>query len=211
MPCRVLLADDHQIVRQGLRSLLEKAGYDVVAEAADGSEAVRLTRRESPDVVVLDLSMPRLNGVDAAQEIARADPQMKSILLTMYPDKEYVMRALRAGIKGYVLKTQAADDLVAAIRSVMNGQAYISPSIADTVVNACLADRDQDVRDPLSRRERQVLQLVAEGHTTKEVARLLHISDKTVETHRHNIMKKLDIHEVTGLVRYAIGQGLLRP
>lgn len=210
MRCRVLLADDHQIVRQGLRGLLEKAGHEVVGEAADGREALSLARALRPDIAVLDLSMPLLNGLDAAREIGRLVPEIKTILLTMYTDKAYVLQAMRVGVKGYVLKSQAAEDLIRAIRETSRGEVYLSPGVAASVVDAYLG-KDDVAEDPLSSRERQVLQLVAEGKTTKEVARLLNIGFKTVETHRNHIMAKLDIHDVAGLVRYAIRRGLLQP
>jgi len=207
---RVILADDHQIVRQGLRGLLEKAGHVVVGEASDGHEALKLARTLSPDIAVLDLSMPLLNGLDAAREIRRIAPEIKTILLTMYTDKEYVLQAMKAGARGYVLKTQAAEDLIRAIREISRGEVYLSPGVAASVVDAYV-DKTDVATDPLTPRERQILQLVAEGKTTKEMARLLNISFKTAESHRSHIMKKLDIHEVAGLVRYAIHQGLLRP
>ena len=206
---RVILADDHQIVRQGLRGLLEKAGHQVVGEAADGHEALKLARTLSPDIAVLDLSMPLLNGLDTAREIRRLSPAIKTILLTMYTDKGYVLQAMKAGARGYVLKTQAAEDLIRAIREISRGEIYLSPGVASSVVDAYL-DKTDVAADPLTARERQILQLIAEGKTTKEVARLLNISVKTAESHRSHIMKKLDIHEVTALVRYAIQQGLLR-
>jgi two-component system response regulator NreC len=209
MPLRMLLADDHQILRQGLRGLVEKAGYEVVAEASDGREAFRLARTLKPDLAVLDLSMPLLNGLDAAQEIRRAVPEIKTILLTMHTDKTYVLRALRAGARGYVLKTQAAEDLIRAIHGVSRGEIYLSPGVAMSVVDAYLQKTDP-VADPLTTRERQILQLVAEGNTTKKVAALLSISFKTAESHRHHIMQKLEIHETAGLVRYAIRHGLLQ-
>lgn len=207
MRCRVLLADDHQIVREGLRGLLEKAGHEVVAEASDGREALRLARSLNPDIAVLDMSMPLLNGLDAAHEIQRFAPAIKTILLTMYNDKSYVLRALRGGARGYVLKTQASEDLIRAIREIQRGEVYISPGVAASVVDAYLGKTDGE-GDPLTPRERQILQLVAEGNTTKEIANLLSISFKTAESHRNRVMKKLDIHDVTGLVRYAIRRGL---
>ena len=207
MRCRVLLADDHQIVREGLRGLLEKAGHEVIAEASDGREALRLARTLNPDIAVLDMSMPLLNGLDAAHEIRRFAPTIKTILLTMYNDKSYVLRALRGGARGYVLKTQASEDLIRAIREILRGEIYISPGVAASVVDAYLGKTDED-GDPLTPRERQILQLVAEGNSTKEIARLLSVSIKTAESHRNRIMKKLDIHNVTGLVRYAIRRGL---
>ena len=210
MSCRVLLADDHQIVRQGLRGILVAAGHEVIGEASDGREALKLARTLNPDIAVLDLSMPLLNGLDAAREIRRLAPDIKIILLTMYTDKGYVLQALRAGARGYVVKTQAAEDLICAIREILRGETYLSPGVAASVVDAVL-ESTNEAADPLTARERQVLQLVAEGNTTKEIARLLNISFKTAESHRNHIMKKLDIHEVAGLVRYAIRQGLLHP
>ena len=211
MHSRVLLADDHVILRQGLRGLLEKAGHEVVGEASDGREAVALARTLRPDVAVLDYSMPLLNGVDAADEIRRAVPRIKTILLTMYTEKSYVLRALRAGARGYVLKTQAAEDLIRAIREVQAGEIYLSPGVSTSVVDAYLTSTKGagEDEDPLTRRERQILQLVAEGNTTKEIARILDVSFKTAESHRNRLMKKLDIHEVAGLVRYAIRHGLV--
>lgn len=206
---RVLLADDHQIVRQGLRGLLEKAGHEVIGEAADGHEALRLARTLSPDIAVLDLSMPRLNGLDAAREMRHASPRIRTILLTMYTDKAYVLQAIKAGAKGYVLKTEAADDLIRAIREVSRGEVYLSPSVAAAVVEAYVDDSDLP-EDPLTPRERQILQLIAEGHTTKNIAQQLHISFKTAESHRNHLMKKLDLHDVAGVVRYAIQRGLVR-
>jgi two-component system response regulator NreC len=210
MSCRVLLADDHQIVRQGLRGILVAAGHEVIGEASDGREALKLARTLNPDIAVLDLSMPLLNGLDAAREIRRLAPDIKIILLTMYTDKGYVLQALRAGARGYVLKTQAAEDLISAIREILRGETYLSPGVAASVVDAVL-ETSNEVADPLTARERQILQLVAEGNTTKEIARLLNVSFKTAESHRNHIMKKLDIHEVAGLVRYAIRRGLLHP
>jgi DNA-binding NarL/FixJ family response regulator len=205
---RVLLVEDHQIVRQGLRGLLEKAGHEVVGEASDGHEGLRLARTLAPDIAVLDLSMPRLNGLDAAREIRRVAPQVKTILLTMYTDKGYVLQAMKAGAKGYVLKTEAAEDLIRAIREISRGEVYLSPSVAASVVEAYLDESDIPA-DPLTPRERQILQLIAEGNTTREIAQQLSISFKTAESHRNHIMKKLDLHDVAGLVRYAIQRGLV--
>jgi DNA-binding NarL/FixJ family response regulator len=210
MPIQVLLADDHQVVRQGLRGLLEREGFRVVGEAADGREAVRLAETTHPDVTILDLAMPSLNGVEAAREILRAAPRTKAILLTMHTDDPYVLEALRAGVSGYVLKTQAADDLVQAIREVSRGSIYLSPGVSRTVVDAYRSKSDLPP-DPLSPREKEVLQLVAEGKTTKEVAGILGISVKTAESHRMHIMSKLDIHETASLVRYAIRRGIIQP
>ena len=207
---RILMADDHQIFRQGLRGLLERDGLQVVGEAADGRQAVRLARELGPDVAVLDLGMPLLNGVEAAREILRQLPQTRVILLTMYQEDAYVLEALRAGIRGYVLKAQAAADLVNAIHQVMQGAMYLSPGISATVVNAYVT-RSEAPFDPLTSRERHVLQLVAEGKSTKEIARVLGLSVNTAESHRSRLMRKLDIHETAGLVRYAIRRGVIKP
>lgn len=210
MPLRVLLADDHQIVRQGLRALLEREGLEVVGEAADGREAVRLAQALSPDVAVLDLAMPQLNGLEAAREILQACPRTKPILLTMHTDDHQIVNALRSGIRGYVVKTQATEELVQAIREVTRGGTYLSPGVSRVVVEAYLA-RAEPPPDPLTRRERQVLQLVAEGKTSKEIAALLGVTSKTAETYRAGLMEKLDIHDTAGLVRYAIRRGLIQP
>ena len=210
MPTRILLADDHTLVRQGLKALLEGKGFEVVAEAGDGQEAVRAARERCPDIAVLDFSMPLLNGRDAAREILRVCPRARAILLTMHAEDQYVLDALQIGVRGYVLKAQAADDLVLAIREVQRGMMYLSPGVSQAVVNASMS-RTELPRDPLTSREREVLQLVAEGKSTKEIARLLAISFKTAESHRTRIMKKTDIHETAGLVRYAVRRGLIQP
>lgn len=210
MPLRVLLADDHLIVRQGLKAFLQREGLEVVGEASDGQEAVRLAGDLRPDVAVLDLSMPLLNGIDAARQILQASPRMKTLLLTVHTEDQYVLEALRAGITGYVLKTQAALDLVQAIQEVSRGATYLSPGVSRAVVQAYLATADL-LPDPLTPREREVLQLIAEGKTTKETAQLLGVSVKTAESHRTRIMEKLDIHETASLVRYAIRRGLIQP
>jgi DNA-binding NarL/FixJ family response regulator len=210
MPIRVLLADDHLIVRQGLKDLLQREGFTVIAEAPDGREAVRLAREHRPEIAVLDLSMPLLNGLDAAREIQQSCPRTALILLTMHTEDPYIVEAMRAGVKGYVLKTQAAADLVQAIRDVSQGRLYLSPRVSGALA-AALVNKSDFQEDPLSPRERQVLQLIAEGQTTKEIASLLGISVKTAESHRSRIMDKLGIHEIAGLVRYAIRRGLVQP
>lgn len=206
---RVLLAEDHQIVRQGVRSLLEKAGHEVVGEASDGREAVQLARTLSPDIAVLDVAMPRMNGLDTAREIRSLSPKTRTILLTMYTDKAYILEAIKVGAKGYVVKTEAADDLIRAIREISRGEMYLSPSIANSIVGAYLDD-SQLPADSLTRRERQVLHLIAEGNTTKEIAHQLNISFKTADSHRSHLMRKLDLHDIAGLVRYAIQKGIIR-
>jgi DNA-binding NarL/FixJ family response regulator len=203
-----MLADDHAIVRQGLRALLEREGFEVVGEASDGHEAIQIVQKFYPEICVLDISMPLLNGIDAAREIAKISPRTKIILLTMYTEDHYVLESLRAGVDGYVLKTKAAAELVQAIRDVWKGETYLSSGISKTVVQAFLNKSDMPA-DPLSLREREVLQLVAEGKTSKEIATILNISTKTAESHRTNIMDKLNIHFTAGLVRYAIRHGLI--
>ncbi|MGE5624323.1 MAG: response regulator [Bacillota bacterium] len=206
----ILLADDHFVFQQGLKALLEREGFDVVAETKDGHEAVRLSRQLSPDVAVLDIGMPLLNGIDAARQILKQSPGTQVVVLTMYEEDAYVLEALRAGIRGYVLKAQAAADLVAAIREVSRGAVYLSPGVSKTVVDAYMGKSELPL-DPLTDRERQVLQLVAEGKTTKAVADILGLSVKTADSHRTRIMQKLEIHETASLVRYAIRRGFIKP
>jgi two-component system response regulator NreC len=210
MAVSVLLADDHQIVRQGIKVLLEREGFDVVGEASDGREAVQLAAKLRPDVAVVDFVMPLLNGLDAGVQIQRDSPGTKAVLLTMYTEDQYVLEAFRGGLRGYVIKTQAAADLVQAIREILRNALYVSPGISRTLVEAYLSKADLPP-DPLTVREREVLQLVAEGRTTKEIATVLGVSVKTAETHRTKIMRKLEIHETAGLVRYAIRRGLVQP
>jgi len=210
MPIRVLLADDHQIVRDGMKVFLEREGFNVNAQAQNGQDAVRLAQSFRPDVVVLDITMPILNGLDAAREILHNSPNTKAVLLSMHDESKYVLEGLRIGIKGFVTKTHAAEDLLLAIRQAMQGMTYVSPELSQAVFEAIQTNKDV-MQDPLTPRERQVLQLVAEGKTTKESAQLLNISPKTAETHRARIMEKLNIHETAGLVRYAIRRGLIRP
>ncbi len=207
---RVLLADDHAIFRQGLKGLLEREGFDVVAEAGDGREAVRLTQEIRPDVAILDLSMPFLDGADAAKEIAQISPETRTILLTMHSEEPYVVKALQSGLRGYVLKAQSAADLVGAIEEVVRGGIYLSPGVSQAIAQAYMMGNETHPNS-LTLRERQVLQLVSEGKTTKEVAQVLGISPKTADSHRTRIMTKLGIHDTAGLVRYAIREGLIQP
>jgi len=206
---RVILADDHVIFRQGLKGLLEREGFNVVGEAGDGGEAVRLAQEHHPEIAILDLAMPVMDGPDAAEEIVQVSPQTRSILLTMYSEEPYIIKALQAGVRGYVLKTQSGTDLVNAIQEVMQGGFYLSPGVSRAIVQAYLG-RSEASSGQLTARERQVLQLVAEGKTTKEVAQQLGISVKTADSHRTRLMTKLGIHDTAGLVRYAIRQGLVR-
>ncbi len=210
MPLHVLLADDHVVVRQVLRALLERAGFEVVGEAGNGQEAIRLAEELQPDVAVLDVAMPLLNGIDAAHGITKVSPRTKTVLLTMYTEGHNVLEGLRAGVRGVVVKSRAIDELLQAIHAVCRGDRYLSPDVSNVIADWYVASGDE--RGPhLRDRERQVLQLVAEGKTTKEVATILGISVKTAESHRMKIMERLDIHDTAGLVRYAIREGLIQP
>jgi DNA-binding NarL/FixJ family response regulator len=207
MSIRIVLADDHGLVRQAVKLLLEREGFDIVGDAADGHQAVRLARELGPDVAVLDLVMPALNGIDAAREIRQASPRTRAILLTAQVADHHVLEALRAGVRGCVPKSFDIKELAQAIRVVFKGDMYLPPGVSKAVVEAYLAKQDLPP-DPLSPRERQVLQLIAEGRKTREVASVLGVSVKTAESHRARIMGKLQIRETAGLVRYAIRQGL---
>ena len=209
MTIRLVLADDHVLVRQGLRKLLEGAGFIVAGEAVDGREVVRLVRSENPDVAVIDIGMPLFNGLNAALELTHSHPEVRLIVLTQHDESQYVAEALRCGVKGYVLKNQAARDLERAIEGVVRGEVYLSPGVASAVAEACASPGRG--ADGLSVRERQVLQLIAEGSSTKDIAAQLGISAKTVESHRSKLMRKLDIHDTAGLVRYAIRRGVTQP
>jgi two-component system response regulator NreC len=206
---RLLLADDHLMMRDGLRSILTEEGFEVVGEASDGREAVKLGQSLGADVAILDISMPLLNGIDAAREILKDSPRTKIIVLTMHTDDRYVLASLRAGIAGFVLKSKAASNLVQAIHAVCNGEVFLSSGASKAVVEAYLAN-DNTPDDQLSMRQREVLQLIAEGKNVKEIAIILGISAKTAESHRTSLMRKLHVHEVAGLVRYAVREGLVQ-
>jgi DNA-binding NarL/FixJ family response regulator len=210
MSVTVVLGDDHPLVRQGVRRLLEGREFEILGEASDGLEVIELVQRVRPDVVLLDLSMPTLNGIGAVREISRVAPDVKVIVLTMHTEEHYILEALRAGVKGCVSKTQAPEHLLQAIREVCRGGVYLSPSVSGVVVQGYLANTEMPY-DPLTDRERQVLQLIAEGKTTKEVAVILGVSAKTAESHRSSLMSKLDIHSTAEVVRYAIRRGLVAP
>jgi DNA-binding NarL/FixJ family response regulator len=212
MCATVLLADDHPFVRQGVRRLLEREEFEVLGEAEDGLEAISLAERLHPDVAVLDLAMPTLDGIGSVREIAKVSPRTKIILLTMYTEEHHVLEALRAGVKGCVSKTQAPEHLLQAIREVGKGGIYLSPSVSGVVVQGYLAKMESaDADEVLTNRERQVLQLVAEAKTTKEIAAILGVTVKTAASHRATLMEKLDMHSAAELVRYAIRRGLVKP
>jgi DNA-binding NarL/FixJ family response regulator len=209
---RILLADDHTLFRAGIRALLQTLGdIEVVAEANDGREALRLVEVHHPDVVLLDILMPNLNGLDAAARICRTSSRSRVILLSMNADADSVLRALRAGAVGYLVKTADPAELDMAIRAVTRGEKFLSSAISEHVVAACLGrlEQEQTSLERLTPRQREVLQLVAEGHTTKEIAKKLDISVKTAEAYRGELMKALDIHDVASLTRYAIRTGLV--
>lgn len=209
MTARVLLADDHGLVRDGLRTVLEGGGLTVVGEAADGLSAVQLAAQLHPDVVVMDVAMPRLNGLDAAREILAADPHARVVLLTVHVDEPYVVMALRAGVRGYVVKTQTSNELLSAIAEVIGGGTFLSPRVAGTLVRAYLGGQRQN-DDPLTLREREVLQLVAEGHTSKDIAAALRLTVKAAEYYRSRVMRKLSVHSTAELVKHAIRIGVVQ-
>jgi DNA-binding NarL/FixJ family response regulator len=218
---RVLLADDHALVRAGIRSLLQNIGeVEVVAEADDGREALKLIASLQPDIVLMDIAMPNLNGLEAAMRVTKEFPNVRVIILSMHANEEYVLQSLRAGAAGYLLKGARAAELELAVASVARGETYLSPAASKHVIvdyvqrSAGDALSSQDERSPVERltpRQREILQLIAEGHSTKEIAHTLNISVKTAETHRTQIMERLGIHDIAGLVRYAIRAGLIDP
>ena len=210
MPIRILIADDHGVVAEGLKQLVEaEADMQVVALVGDGREAGQQARDSQPDVVLMDLSMPELNGADATRAILQRDPKCRVIVLSMYAQREYVRRALKAGAAGYVVKRSAAKEVVEAIRAVHAGQRYLSPRVADVVLEDYSDDKQDDPLARLSAREREVLQLLAEGRTGAEIAQRLSLSQKTVETYRARLVEKLGIRDLAGLVRFAIQRGLV--
>jgi two-component system response regulator NreC len=214
-PLRILLADDHTVVRQGLRKVLEaRPDWEVVAEAGDGREAVRQAEELRPDVAILDVAMPTLNGIEATRQIARRAPNTRILVLSMYSDEAYVTQILRAGASGYLLKDSADVDLVQAVGAVADGKSFFSPAIARVIADDYvrhLAERGiTDRYESLSGREREIFQLIAEGKTNKEIATLLSLSTSTVDTHRSRIMEKLDVHSAAEIVLYAVRKGVIR-
>jgi DNA-binding NarL/FixJ family response regulator len=208
---RVLIADDHGIVRSGLRMLLEQQGdIDVIAEASDGAAARDLAIRERPDLAILDVKMPKLTGLQATREIREQAPDVSVLILSMYDDERYLFEALKAGASGYVLKAQADVDLIGAVRAVERGEPFLTPAAQRALIQDVLGEGTRG-SDELSPREEEVVKLVAEAHTNREIAEILHLSEKTVENHRSNAMRKLGMRDRVELVRYAIRKGLIEP
>jgi two-component system, NarL family, response regulator NreC len=211
---RVLVADDHAIVRDGIKAAVGAVGdISVVGEAENGKEAVSMTRELTPDIVIMDIGMPVLNGIEATRQITKAFPGAKVLILTMHNDDKYIFQSLKAGATGYVLKGSGMAELIDAIRSIHSGNPYFSPPVSRKIMESYLSDEDTKKKggrsEILTGREREVLQLIAEGYSNLKTAELIGISPKTVETHRSNIMKKLGVHDVAGLVKYAIKQGII--
>ena len=210
MTLKVLLADDHAVMREGLASLLAAAGMEVIGTAGNGREAVRMARELVPDVMVMDISMPDLNGIEAARQIHVRAPTVRIVMLSMHANREHVHQALAAGADGYVLKESAATEVVTAVRAVAAGRRYLSPAIESAMLEAG-GSAARGPLESLSARERQVLQLVVEGGSSAEIARTVHLSPKTVETYRSRLMKKLGVANVTALVKFAVQHGLTPP
>lgn len=213
-PIRILLVDDHTLVRAGFRSLLEElAEVRIIAEAEDGREALQMVARHRPDVVLMDIMMPGLNGLEAVARIKQEFPQTQVIILSMHAAEEYVLRALRAGAAGYLLKDASLEELERALKSVMRAEVYLSPAISKLVVTGYMrhASNETSPLERLTPRQREILQLIAESRSSKQISQILGVSLKTVETHRAELMARLDIHDIAGLVRYAIRVGLVSP
>lgn len=212
MKLRLLLADDHKLFRDGLRSMLEgHKSIEIVAEASDGQSAVKLAGELLPDVILMDVSMQDLNGIEACRKIVADHPAIKVIMLSMHSDRRYITEALRSGARGYLLKDSAFEEVIAAIRDCSNDKVYLSSRIADIVINDYInlaKSADSSAYTVLSAREREVLQMLAEGKTTKEIASQLQVSTKTIESHRKQVMDKLDLHSIAELTKYAIREGL---
>ena len=212
MTIKIFIADDHRILREGLRSMIEKIrNVDVVGEAGNGREAVRLASEKRPDVVIMDVNMPDLNGIEATRLLLKELPAVKVIALSMYSDKRFVAGMLKAGASGYLLKAGAFEELATAVQTVMAGDIYLSPRVTGVVIEDYVGQLNQEKSAPtktLSPREREILQLLAEGKSSKDVASLLHVSEKTVHSHRQNIMEKLNLHSIAELTKYAIREGI---
>lgn len=210
----IIIADDHALVREGIHALLDRAGdMEVIAEAGDGEEAVRLVEELKPDLLLIDLSMPRLNGIEALQRLTDSGSKTRVIVISIHADEVIVLRALRAGAKGYLLKASFKEELYLAARSAARGQIYLSPQLAEILLTDLISGHEKPVLenplDKLSSREREVFQLILEGQTNRQMAKLLNLSIKTVDKHRTNLMKKLNVHDVTGLMHIAVQQRML--
>jgi len=209
---RILIADDHGIVRGGMKLLIDRQpDMEVVAEAADGAEAVAEALAARPDLAILDVAMPRLTGLQAAREIKAHAPDVNVLILSMHDDERYLFEALKAGASGYVLKHEADHDLVAAARAVVRGESFLTNAAQRSLVREWMADGSEGPREPLTPREQEVLKLIAEAHTNREISEILHLAEKTVESHRANILRKLGMRDRVELVRYAIRRGLVEP
>ncbi len=210
---RTILVEDHTIVREGLRPLLEARGAEIVGEAGDGLEAVKLAKERKPDLVIMDLMLPRLSGIEAARRIRKILPHVKIIMLTIHDEPPFVFKSLEAGANGFLVKESPLEELVAAIKAVMNGETYLSSNFPRTLLGSYAKYRKRGKKTDefamLTKREREILQYIAEGYTSPQIAEVLFISRKTVENHRANIMEKLNIHDTAGLVRYALKIGLV--
>lgn len=211
---RVILADDHHLVRQGIRSLLEKVSdVEIIAEAENGQEALNLTRNLTPDVLVIDINMPRLNGIQAAEQIRSLGLTSQIVILSMYSDETLVRQALQSGVRGYILKRSVMEELLLAVRAAYRGELFLSPSVSEFVLNDFVANRVRSsglsAFEQLSSREREILKLIAEGHTNKSIAETMHLSAKTVEKHRASLMTKLEVDNLANLIRVAIKHGLI--
>jgi two-component system, NarL family, response regulator NreC len=211
MALRIIITDDHRLIREGLRSLLESQGFQVVGEAEDGRSAVKLAKKLDPDAVIIDISMPGLNGIEATRQIHQEAPQVKVIVLSMRSDRRAVLAAFAAGASGYLLKEAAFEEMVVAIKVALKGQTYLSPAIAHVVVRNSIeywSASAEPMGRGISSREREILQLVAEGRSSKEMAESLYVSVKTIETHRKQIMNKLNLHTIAELTKYAVREGV---
>jgi DNA-binding NarL/FixJ family response regulator len=218
---RILIADDHSVVRSGLRALLQSSpAFSVVAEASDGEEAVALAERHKPDVVIMDISMPKLNGIEATSRMKENDSGLRIIILTVHEDEEYVYQMLKAGASGYVLKSAGKKEIFAAIESALSGERFFSPNVSKLIIEGFInrdkeqqlnqADSAASMKQQLTKREIEVLQFIAQGYTNRKIAETLFLSIRTINTHRTNLMQKLDIHDTARLVRYAIESGLVK-
>lgn len=210
---RVLLVDDHSLVRAGIRSLLERLNAEIIGETGDGRQALDLIKTSQPDIVLMDIGLPGLNGLEATQRVVKKFPKVRVIILSVHADEEHVLQALRTGASGYLLKDAAPSELELALRAVARGDTYLSPSISRQVIDAYLgwSGGPKNPLEQLTPRQREILQLIAEGKNTKEIAYQLNISVKTVETHRAQLMERLKIHDIPGLVRFAMRTGLIPP